>query len=312
MDLLVAGVSATTYSQSIHRTLNWIIFHAGGGPRPGLEPAPQTNLKVSEGPGETVLISSFWVSNSNIGYAVPPVEGIRTGHESTLIMHANIMGAAPGTPSFRPSIPPVGGITNAVLVLIDCSLFYGTGVGAQGKSVSGECVFQTGMVGHCESLTDPSSHYPRTQHHPDFESSRIHIAALIVAYYSDELTYYRAASSLGAWPKENGVSAIFGVDTRSLTQEIRKQGTILGKVLAKRQGLPFRSQSLAAAVAGSQNVSRAPSPSRGLWKSTSIFLSDPNAGTLVEGLYLRTPGVPNGFFVPSTPSVQQTASSPIG
>jgi carbamoyl-phosphate synthase / aspartate carbamoyltransferase len=170
------------------------------------------------------------------------------------------------------------------------------------------------MVGYCESLTDPSYEgqilvltYPLIGNYgvpartieelntipPDFESSRIHVAALVVAYYSDEFSHYLAASSLGAWLKENGVPAIFGVDTRSLTKKIREQGSMLGKILAKRQGLPFRSHSLAAAVAGSQNTSRAPSPSRGLWTEEylDIPFSDPNAGNLVEMVSISEPRV---------------------
>ena len=62
-------------------------------------------------------------------------------------MQANIADMAPGVPPLRPPLPsiPTGGQNNdAVLVLADGSAFYGTSFGAQGKSVSGECVFQTG------------------------------------------------------------------------------------------------------------------------------------------------------------------------
>jgi carbamoyl-phosphate synthase / aspartate carbamoyltransferase len=136
----------------------------------------------------------------------------------------------------------------------------------------------------------------------DSESSRIDIATLIVAYYSDEPNHYLAASSLGAWLKENGVPAIFGVDMRPLTQKIREQGSMLGKVLAKWQGLLFRSQSLAAAVAGSQNVSPAPSPSRGLW--TEEYLDIPFRIRMLE-IWLRgslspiaSPGCTQSFLRP--------------
>ena len=43
-----------------------------------------------------------------------------------------------------------------VLELADKTELQGISFGAEGKSVSGECVFQTGMVGYVESLTDPS------------------------------------------------------------------------------------------------------------------------------------------------------------
>ena len=111
------------------------------------------------------------------------------------------------------------------------------------------------MVGYTESLTDPSyegqililtypliGNYgvperiaPSVEDLPgDFESSRIHIAALVVGYYSEEFSHFLAKSSLGKWLKENGVPAIYGVDTRALTKKIREKGSMLGKVLAKR------------------------------------------------------------------------------
>ncbi|KZP08038.1 small subunit of carbamoyl phosphate synthase, partial [Athelia psychrophila] len=95
------------------------------------------------------------------------------------------------------------------LELGDGTTYRGIGFGAEGKSVAGECVFQTGMVGYTESLTDPSYEgqilvltYPLIGNYgvparPDasaddikipaeFESSRVHIAALIVGSYSED------------------------------------------------------------------------------------------------------------------------------
>jgi carbamoyl-phosphate synthase/aspartate carbamoyltransferase len=64
-----------------------------------------------------------------------------------------------------------------------------------------------------------------------FESSKIHIACLIVGFYSTDFSHYLASSSLSAWLKENGVPALFGVDTRLLTKKIRTKGSLLGKVV---------------------------------------------------------------------------------
>ena len=86
------------------------------------------------------------------------------------------------------------------------------------------------MVGYTESLTDPSYEgqililtYPLVgnygvPHRPsdllnlpeDFESSRIHVAALVVGYYSEDFSHFLAESSLSAWLKESGVPALFG------------------------------------------------------------------------------------------------------
>jgi len=110
------------------------------------------------------------------------------------------------------------------------------------------------MVGYTESLTDPSYEgqilvltYPLVGNYgvPNrsvsldelplaFESSRIHVAALIVGYYSEDYSHFLAKSSLGAWLKENGVPAIYGVDTRALTKKLREKGSTLGRVLARK------------------------------------------------------------------------------
>jgi carbamoyl-phosphate synthase/aspartate carbamoyltransferase len=64
-----------------------------------------------------------------------------------------------------------------------------------------------------------------------FESSRIHIAGLVVGYYSEDFSHFLAQSSLGAWLKENDVPALCGVDTRALTKRIRAKGAMLGRLL---------------------------------------------------------------------------------
>lgn len=111
------------------------------------------------------------------------------------------------------------------------------------------------MVGYTEALTDPSYEgqilvltYPLIGNYgvpprikadlesipDDFESSRIHVAGLIVGYYSEEFSHFLANSSLGVWLRENGVPAIQGVDTRALTKRIREKGSLLGRLLAKQ------------------------------------------------------------------------------
>jgi carbamoyl-phosphate synthase/aspartate carbamoyltransferase len=71
-----------------------------------------------------------------------------------------------------------------------------------------------------------------------FEASKIHIAGLVTASYSGEdFSHYLATSSLGTWLKEQGVPAIYGVDTRALTKRIRKHGSMLGRMLVQRNDL---------------------------------------------------------------------------
>ncbi|MBP3355994.1 MAG: glutamine-hydrolyzing carbamoyl-phosphate synthase small subunit [Rikenellaceae bacterium] len=138
----------------------------------------------------------------------------------------------------------------AILVLEDGTQFKGFSFGAD-RSVSGEVVFNTAMMGYPESLTDPSysgqilvltyplvGNYgvPPTETDPEtglprfFESDRIHIKALVVADYSFEHSHWNAVRSLGEWLSEHGVPAIYGVDTRQITKIIREKGVMLGKV----------------------------------------------------------------------------------
>lgn len=107
-----------------------------------------------------------------------------------------------------------------------------------------------GMVGYPESITDPSyqgqilvitfpliGNYgvpPRETVLDDlpayFESSRIHIAGLVIATYSEEYSHYLASGALGDWLKEQGIPGIWGVDTRALTKRIRVKGSMLGRL----------------------------------------------------------------------------------
>lgn len=142
---------------------------------------------------------------------------------------------------------------NAKLVLADGSLFTGTAFGAR-ASVAGEVVFNTGMVGYPECFTDPSYRgqiltltYPLIGNYgvpaagaaagidSAFESARIQIAGLLVAEHSLEFSHWNACQSLAAWLEANGVPAIAGIDTRALTQRLRRHGTMLGKLIHEEE-----------------------------------------------------------------------------
>jgi carbamoyl-phosphate synthase/aspartate carbamoyltransferase len=157
--------------------------------------------------------------------------------------------------------PPVHAIIEenpviGTLYLKDNTAFQGISFGAQ-RSIAGECVFQTGMVGYPESLTDPSYRgqilvltFPLVGNYgvPSrdevekelnnlpkyFESSQIHIAGLIIGQYSLDYSHYLAKSSLSDWLKENNVPALYGIDTRALTKKIRNKGVMLGKILFQK------------------------------------------------------------------------------
>ena len=141
------------------------------------------------------------------------------------------------------------------LILEDGSIFYGYSFGSK-KSVSGEVVFNTGMVGYPESLTDASYRgqilvltYPLIGNYgiPGydkednllryFESDRIQVKGLVIADYSDRYSHWNAKKSLSEWLIEHDIPGLFGVDTRELTKKLRKKGTMLGKVLCNSNNI---------------------------------------------------------------------------
>ncbi|KAI6127125.1 hypothetical protein F5141DRAFT_1085700 [Pisolithus sp. B1] len=201
-------------------------------------------------------------------------------------------------------------LQDAVLEMSDGTAYRGFSFGAEGVSVAGECVFQTGMVGYTESLTDPSYEgqilvltYPLIGNYgvpqrptsldelpSEFESSRIHIAALVVGSYTDDYSHFLAHSSLGAWLKENNVPALYGVDTRALTKKIREQGSMLAKVLARKPEAP-RGR-LLSLFPESLPASRASSPPS-FWRDeyVDIPFHDPNQDDLVAIVSIKRPRV---------------------
>ncbi len=139
--------------------------------------------------------------------------------------------------------------TIAKLVLEDNSIFEGISFGYE-KNTNGEVVFNTGMVGYPETMTDPSYRgqilvctYPLIGNYGipgnekednlyvNFESDEIHCRALIISNYSEEYSHWNAKKSLAEWMIENKIPGIYGIDTRALTRKLRDKGTMLGKII---------------------------------------------------------------------------------
>lgn len=125
---------------------------------------------------------------------------------------------------------------DAILVLEDGRVFAGDAFGATGETF-GEIVFATGMTGYQETMTDPS--YQRqivvaTAPHvgntgwndEDDESSRIHVAGLVVRDLSPVTSNQRSTGSLPEAMHAQGIVGIAGLDTRALTRHIREQGAM--------------------------------------------------------------------------------------
>lgn len=127
------------------------------------------------------------------------------------------------------------------LILNDGTEYIGESFGADVNS-SGEVVFNTGMAGYPESLTDPSYFgqilvltYPIIGNYgvpprEFFESRKIWIKGLIVQNYIDKPSHFESLKTLGSWLKEEGIPAIYGIDTRDLTLKLRHHGVMLGRI----------------------------------------------------------------------------------
>lgn len=138
----------------------------------------------------------------------------------------------------------------AELIFEDQTFVTGRSFGAL-NDVDGEVVFQTGMVGYLESMTDPSYHgqilvltYPLIGNYgvpgaekdafdlPKFFESinKIWVAGLVVDELCESPSHWRSEKSLADWMKEYNIPGICGVDTRALTKKIREKGTLMGNV----------------------------------------------------------------------------------
>lgn len=128
------------------------------------------------------------------------------------------------------------------LVLKDNSQFEGISFGAE-KSIAGEVVFSTGMVGYPESFTDPSYAgqililtYPLIGNYGVFqktfwESKKIHVSGVVVSNYIDTPSHFQSNMTVSEWLKKEGVPGLEIIDTRALTQKIREEGVTLGKII---------------------------------------------------------------------------------
>jgi carbamoyl-phosphate synthase small subunit len=127
------------------------------------------------------------------------------------------------------------------LVLDDGTRIVGRSFAAE-ASVRGEVVFNTGMAGYVEAITDPSYKgqilvltYPLQGNYGvppgPWESARPQIQGLVVARHSETPSHHQVKASLGGWLASYGIPAIEGVDTRTLTRHLRERGTVPGALL---------------------------------------------------------------------------------
>ncbi len=133
----------------------------------------------------------------------------------------------------------------AILGLEDGTWFEGqsfTGVGEN----AGEVIFNTGMTGYQEILTDPSYKqqlvcmtYPHIGNYgintEDMESERAQVAGFIVKECCSIPSNWRSSSSLSEYLKANHIVGLEGIDTRALTRHIRLYGAMRGVISTKEK-----------------------------------------------------------------------------
>ena len=131
---------------------------------------------------------------------------------------------------------------NAKLVLSNGITFPAFSFGASGTTV-GEIVFNTGMTGYQEVITDPSYFgqiltftYPEIGNtginHEDSESS-ITVKGIIVRNYSSNNSNWRSVKSFNQWLIEQNIIGLYGIDTRALVKILRSNGSMNGLITSE-------------------------------------------------------------------------------
>ena len=131
-------------------------------------------------------------------------------------------------------------MAHALLALADGSIFRGRSFGARGE-VFGEMVFNTGLTGYQEVLTDPSYHgqivamtYPHQGNYGlnglDEEAAHPWVRGFVVREATRQPSSWRSTESLPEYLSRHGIVAIEGIDTRRLTRILRERGAMTGGI----------------------------------------------------------------------------------
>ncbi len=135
---------------------------------------------------------------------------------------------------------------NAKLVLSNGIVFPGFSFGALGTAV-GEIVFNTGMTGYQEVITDPSYYgqiltftYPEIGNTginlEDYES-KITVKGIIVRNYSSNNSNWRSQKNFNQWLVEKNIIGLYGIDTRALVKILRANGSMNGILTSENKTL---------------------------------------------------------------------------
>jgi len=173
-----------------------------------------------------------------------------------------------------------------------CRSFTGPG------EVTAEVVFNTGMTGYQEVLTDPSYNgqmvvmtYPLIGNYgtnsEDVESDRIQVSAFILREYQDYPSNFRSNASLAHYLKSGKVMGVDQVDTRAVTRHIRDGGAMRAVISTKSlDPETIRQKALAAPAMAGQNLAAVVSTNRPYrWVSGKRQFLDPNAGVAGSSMW---------------------------
>lgn len=139
----------------------------------------------------------------------------------------------------------------AKVILKTGEIFQGLAPASQKETHFGEVVFNTGMVGYVESLTDPSYAgqiltftYPLIGNYgvsdkSTWESKKIHVSGVIMSELAEFHDHHDAQQSLLEWLTQQNIPYIVGVDTRALTKQLRQQGVAPGAITTSTKPKKF-------------------------------------------------------------------------
>ncbi len=158
----------------------------------------------------------------------------------------------------------------ARLLLEDGTLFTGSSFGAEAQMM-GEVVFNTGITGYQEVLSDPSycgqivtMTYPLIGNYgitrDDFEAVRPFIHGFVVRRHEEIPSNWRAQHSLGSLLKEYGIPGISEIDTRMLTRKLRHFGTMRGLITTGNERIEELTERLNASKLITDQVARTSTP----------------------------------------------------
>lgn len=140
------------------------------------------------------------------------------------------------------------------MVTVPAQLILETGETFHGQTLTnlpdmhfGEVVFNTGMVGYVESLTDPSYAgqilvftYPLIGNYgvgdpSDWESKKIHVKGVVMSELAPHYSSHSAQQSLLQWLESQQIPCLIGADTRAITKRLRMQGVIPGVITSSNK-----------------------------------------------------------------------------